>query len=74
VPVSRVREIQELNRKGIKPEKLIPNGEPSEVVTQSHDLLSNDSLTRFDAAGPKNQKRRYPHKRKNRKPDERKNK
>lgn len=74
VPVGRVREIQELNRKGIKPEKLTVNGEPSEVVTHSQDLLSSDSLTRFDATGPKNQKRRHSHKRKNRKSDDRKNK
>jgi len=73
VPVSRVREIQELNRKGIKPERLIPNGEHAEVTAPSHDLLSGDSLTRFDNTGPKNQKRRHPHKRKNRKSDDRKN-
>jgi len=74
VPVSRVREIQELNRKGIKPEKLIMDGEHPEVVTHSHDLLSSDSLTRFDTVAAKNQKRRHPHKRKNRKFDDRKNK
>ena len=74
VPVNRVREIQELNRKGIKPEKLIPNNEASELIPRSHDLLSDDSLTRFDTAGPKGQKRRHPHKRKNRKFDDRKKK
>jgi len=74
VPLTRVREIQELNRKGIKPEKLIPNGGPSEAITRSHDLRSGDSLTRFDAAGTKTHKPRHSHKRKNRKFDDRKNK
>ena len=73
VPVSRVREIQELNRKGIKPEKLLPDGGAAEAITQSQDLLSSSSLTRFDVPGQKNQKRRNPHKRKNRNFDDKKN-
>jgi len=73
VPVSRVKEIQDLNRKGIKPEKLLPDADLSEAITQSQDLLSSSSLTRFDVPGPKNQKRRHPHKRKNRNFDDKKN-
>ena len=45
VPVERVREIQALNRKGKKPEKLLIVDESSGMIPVSEDLLRNNSLT-----------------------------
>lgn len=67
VPVSRVREIQQLNKKGIRPDKLVVSDEPAGTAVLSEDLLGDNSLTRFDVAENKNANRRHPHKRKNRK-------
>ena len=48
VPVDRVKEILALNRKGVKPDKLlIAVAEPISASTQV-DLLEDNSLTRFD--------------------------
>lgn len=61
VPVERVREIQVLNRRGLKPDKLLVAGDSLELVPQSHDLLKNNSLTRFDApeGPPQHQKQSF---------------
>jgi cell fate regulator YaaT (PSP1 superfamily) len=67
VPVDRVREIQALNRKGLKPENLLVRNDSPDLVPVSHDLLQNNSLTRFDVPDSKNQRSKHPHKRKNRK-------
>lgn len=74
VPVERVREIQTMNRKGQKPEKLIVPDETFDSITVSGDLLKNNSLTRFDAPENKNQHHRHSHKRKNKRYNEKKNK
>lgn len=75
VPVQRVREIQALNRKGTKPEKLLVHDQKWETEPVSEDLLKNNSLTRFDPApSGDNKHRRHPHKRKNRRFHDRKNK
>jgi cell fate regulator YaaT (PSP1 superfamily) len=66
VPVERVREIQALNRKGQKPDKLILSENNPEMKPVSEDLLMNNSLTRFDPTEPRNRQHRHPHKRKNR--------
>jgi cell fate regulator YaaT (PSP1 superfamily) len=68
LPVERVREIQALNKKGKKVEKLKLNEESWETTPVSHDLLKNNSLTRFDPPDKKNQ-----HKRKNRRFNDKRN-
>jgi cell fate regulator YaaT (PSP1 superfamily) len=67
VPVQRVKEIQALNRKGIKPDRLLVAAEPSDSELLSQDLLKNNSLTRFDPEPKKQQKDRRFHRKKNRK-------
>jgi len=67
VPVSRVREIQQMNRKGQKPDKLIVTDESTGITQVSEDLLGNNSITRFDPAENKNVHHKHSHKRKNRK-------
>lgn len=74
VPVERVREIQALNRKGLKPDKLIVPDDSSEMIPVSQDLLKNNSLTRFDSPEPKNPNLRHSHKRKNRRYNDKRNK
>jgi cell fate regulator YaaT (PSP1 superfamily) len=65
VPVSRVKEIQDLNRKGIKPDRLIVNEESWDSAPVSEDLLKNNSLTRFDIKTNKGEHQRLSRKRKN---------
>jgi cell fate regulator YaaT (PSP1 superfamily) len=74
IPVARVKEIQELNKKGQKVDKFIVHDENwGATITVSEDLLENNSLTRFDApakpAGNKHsnkrRNRRFNDKRKN---------
>lgn len=68
LPVDRVREIQALNRKGKKPDKLRKAEDNWEAEPVSHDLLKNNSLTRFDQPEEKKQKHNQQHgRRKNRK-------
>jgi cell fate regulator YaaT (PSP1 superfamily) len=66
IPVQRVREIQTLNKKGIKADRLLAFDKSWETEPVSQDLLKNNSLTRFDIAPAKNQQNRRQHKRKNR--------
>ena len=74
VPVERVREIQALNKKGKKPERLIASGESSwETATVSHDLLKDSSLTRFDVRSNKDRQQKHPNKRKNRRFNDKRN-
>jgi len=74
VPVQRVREIQAMNRKGIKAEHLLDPGQSWESSPASADLLENNTLTRFDPVRPGKQNRRHSHKRKNRRFNDKKNK
>jgi len=53
IPVERVKEIQDINKKGKKVEKLIDAGEQWQPNADSHDLLENNSLTRFSRAEEK---------------------
>jgi cell fate regulator YaaT (PSP1 superfamily) len=72
VPVDRVREILMLNRKGQKPDKLIIADESAELNAVSHDILGNNSLTRFDVPEPKDHQR-HSQKRKNRRFNDKRN-
>lgn len=74
VPVERVREIQAMNRKGKKPERLLHSEGREGVPEPSGDLLLNSSLTRFDQPENKNQQQRHPRKRKNRRFNDKRNK
>jgi cell fate regulator YaaT (PSP1 superfamily) len=66
LPVQRVKEIQALNRKGKKVDKLKVVEESWEAAPVSQDLLKNNSLTRFDPPEEKQQQNRNQHKKKNR--------
>jgi len=70
LPVQRVKEIQALNRKGKKVDKLKLVDESWEVTPVSQDLLKNNSLTRFDPPEIKKQLNRNPNRRKNRRPND----
>jgi len=72
VPVDRVREILMLNRKGQKPDKLIIADESAELNAVSHDILGNNSLTRFDVPEQKDHQRQS-QKRKNRRFNDKRN-
>jgi cell fate regulator YaaT (PSP1 superfamily) len=75
LPVERVKEIQAINRKGKKVDKLKEADESWEAEPVSHDLLKNNSLTRFDQPEEKkNRPRHHQGKRKNRKFNDKKNK
>jgi cell fate regulator YaaT (PSP1 superfamily) len=74
VPVARVREIQELNRKGIKPDRLLAGEDTPENTKVSEDLLKNNSLTRFDTKSPQKNQNRQNQKRKNRRFNDKRNK
>jgi hypothetical protein len=65
LPVQRVKEIQAINRKGKKVEKLKLVDEAWEVTPVSQDLLKDNSLTRFDPPENKKPQGKHPHKRKN---------
>jgi cell fate regulator YaaT (PSP1 superfamily) len=65
VPVARVREIQEFNRKGIKPDKLLITEKSVGQAPVSEDLLKNNSLTRFDTKTTQPRHHHGSHKRKN---------
>ena len=73
IPVERVREIQAMNKKGVKADRFL-TAEPSwETEPVSEDLLENNSLTRFDPAPVKNKHHKHSHK-KNRRFHDKRNK
>jgi cell fate regulator YaaT (PSP1 superfamily) len=74
LPVQRVKEIQSLNRKGKKVDRLQLIDESWDPTPVSQDLLKNNSLTRFDPPDNKGQANRHHNKRKNRKFNDKKNK
>ena len=74
VPVSRVREIQELNKKGTKPERLIALDESWDSSPVSEDLLKNNSLTRFDTNTNQGQRKHHHLRKKNRRFHDKRNK
>jgi len=66
LPVQRVREIQAINKKGKKVDKLKLVEESWEAAPVSQDLLKNNSLTRFDQPDNINTTPRNQNKKKNR--------
>jgi len=66
LPVQRVKEIQALNKKGIKPDRLQVIDDSWNVAPVSQDLLKNNSLTRFDPPDNISKSKPNPNKRKNR--------
>jgi hypothetical protein len=63
LPVQRVREIQEMNKKGKKADHLQAKDESWESTPVSQDLLKNNSLTRFDEPENKSKPKKNPNKR-----------
>ena len=74
IPVERVKEIQEINRKGKKVEKLITDDVHQQSSSASDDLLKNNSLTRFDRAEEKKDPFRHKGKKKNKRFYDKRNK
>jgi cell fate regulator YaaT (PSP1 superfamily) len=66
LPVQRVKEIQALNRKGKKVDRLQLLSDSEDLAPVSQDLLKNNSLTRFDPPERKGQPNNNPNRRKNR--------
>ena len=65
VPVERVVEILELNRKGVKANKLLEAKPESKIETQKlgfHNVIEEESLTRFDERSqPRKKKKKHRH-------------
>ena len=74
VPVDRVKEIQAMNRKGQKPDKLVKDKDGSEGLTVSQDLLRGNNINRFDSPRPASHSRKNPNRRKNKRPDDKRKK
>lgn len=66
LPVKRVKEIQAINRKGSKVDRLLILSESGDLAPVSQDLLKNNSLTRFDPPEKKGNPNNNPNRRKNR--------
>jgi cell fate regulator YaaT (PSP1 superfamily) len=64
--VQRVKEIQSINKKGTKVDRLQVIDDTWNVAPVSQDLLKNNSLTRFDPPDTKGRNKNNPNKRKNR--------
>ena len=74
LPVQRVKEIQALNRKGKKVDRLQELSDSADLAPVSQDLLKNNSLTRFDPPERKGQQNNNPNRRKNRRFNDRRSK
>jgi len=74
LPVKRVREIQEINKRGGKVDRLQDLNDFSNSAPVSQDLLKNNSLTRFDAPANKSKQFRNPNRRKSRRFNDKRNK
>ena len=66
LPVQRVREIQSINRKGAKVDRLLLVSETDASAPVSQDLLKNNSLTRFDPPKKEGGQHNQSNRRKNR--------
>ncbi len=73
LPVQRVKEIQALNRKGKKADKLQLIDDSWETAPVSQDLLKNNSLTRFDPPDKGQRPNRNQNRKKNRRFNDKKN-
>ncbi|HKL67586.1 MAG TPA: regulatory iron-sulfur-containing complex subunit RicT [Bacteroidales bacterium] len=70
VPVSRVKEVLQMNRKGKKPVKLIDHGYENIDADTFTDVVGSESLTRFDKKKKnKKNKKKNIRKRKGKRPD-----
>lgn len=74
LPVARVREIQAMNKKGKKPDKLRADDDSWNSQPVSEDLLRNNSLTRFDPPENKPNRGRSHNRKKNRRFNDKRNK
>jgi len=74
IPVQRVREIQTMNKKGIKADRLLVHDQSWDSAPVSEDLLENNNLSRFDPLPSANQHHRHSHKRKKRRFNDKRNK
>ena len=70
VPIRRVKEIQRLNRKGKKPEKLITDESrlAAKELDTFHNVVGQEDLTRFDKPKNKRRKKRNYNRNQKRKP------
>jgi cell fate regulator YaaT (PSP1 superfamily) len=66
VPVERVKEIQAMNRKGMKPAKLFEATQLPSNQSTSADLLEDNSLTRFDPRISNQSRKKHSNKKKRR--------
>ena len=66
LPVQRVREIQAINRKGAKVDRLMLVSDSDALAPVSQDLLKNNSLTRFDPPKKEGGQQKQSNRRKNR--------
>ena len=73
LPVQRVKEIQALNRKGTKVDRLKIAIESGDLAPVSQDLLKNNSLTRFDPPDKKSRPNKNFNRRKNRRFNDKRN-
>lgn len=74
VPVQRVREIQAMNKKGQKAEKLLAEDLSPDNNPLSKDLLSDNNLSRFDSTEQGNHNFKRSRKKKNRRKNDKRNK
>lgn len=74
IPVEKVKEIQAINRKGIKPQRILDLTEQPQQSSPSEDLLENNSLTRFDTSQTGKKHHRHSHNKKNRRSNDNRNK
>jgi hypothetical protein len=66
LPVQRVREIQSINRRGAKVDRLLLVSDTDASAPVSQDLLKNNSLTRFDPPKKEGGQHNQSNRRKNR--------
>ena len=74
VPIQRVREIQAMNKKGIKVERLLDYDHSWETSPDSNDQVGNNDLNRLDPTQHGKHHRRRSHKKKNRRFNDKRNK
>jgi cell fate regulator YaaT (PSP1 superfamily) len=74
VPVERVKEIHDLNRKGVKPDIMVIHEKSWDSTPVSGDLLKDNILTRFDTQPPQGKNPHHSHKRRDKRFNDRRNK
>lgn len=74
VPVARVKEIQDLNKKGVKPDRLLVSENDISKEKASSDLLNDTQVSRFTNKNEQNQKKQSSFRRRKRRFNEKKNK